>query len=94
MSDGIVSYKALEDDEGIDHIELTVVPRYKTSGMSGDEWRVSTEVKFFRKGVLLWGRSFSRLEWAIAFLGAEVDLHRNWLGYSLLGHIMNLYHES
>jgi len=66
-----VSYKALPDDEGIDRIELVVEPRFKTSGLSGNEWRVSAVVKFFRKGELLWEQSFGELQYAIAFLGAE-----------------------
>jgi len=66
-----ISYKALPDDEGIDRIELAIEPRYKTSGMSGDEWRVSTVVRFFRKGELLWETSFGKMEYAVAFLGAE-----------------------
>ena len=29
--------KRHEDDDWIDEIKITIVPRYKTSGMSGDE---------------------------------------------------------
>ena len=45
------SYKRLSDDEWFDEIQLigtaaavfalVTVPRYKTSGLSGDEWRTS-----------------------------------------------------
>lgn len=47
-----------EDDEYIDEIRIDLVPRFKTSGMSGDEWRVSARVRFLRKGHEVWSRSF------------------------------------
>lgn len=50
------------DDEGIDHIELDVVPRFKTSGLSGNEWRVSARARFYRKGELVGERSMTSLE--------------------------------
>ena len=53
------------DDQGIDRIELQVVPRFKTSGLSGDEWRVSARILFFRKGELAGEKSFSTLEYAV-----------------------------
>ncbi len=41
-----------------DEVKFIVVPRYKTSGLSGDEWRVSIEVEFYRNGKL------KHTEWA------------------------------
>lgn len=64
------TYKRHEDDDWIDEIKIIIVPRYKTSGMSGDEWRFSATVQLFRKGVLLFERSFSKLHYAIDFLSA------------------------
>lgn len=49
MSERTINYKALSDDEGVDRIEIVATPRYKTSGMSGDEWRVGAVVRFYRK---------------------------------------------
>lgn len=64
------SYKRHEDDDWIDEIRIITVPRYKISGMSGDEWRFSATVQLFRKGILLFERSFSKLRYAIDFLPA------------------------
>lgn len=64
------SYKRHDDDEWYDEIRISVVPRYKTSGLSGDEWRVSAKIEIFRKGVLLKERGFSKLHYAADFLPA------------------------
>ncbi len=40
------------DAQGFDEVRIVTVPRYKTSGLSGDEWRISAEVQFWRKGIL------------------------------------------
>jgi hypothetical protein len=58
-------FKLHPDDEGVDRIEVHVVPRFKTSGLSGDEWRVSACVRFYRKGELVGERSFTRMESAL-----------------------------
>lgn len=63
----------LADDEFVDEIRITTVPRFKTSGLSGDEWRVSTEVVVFRKGREIGRRSWSRLEWALQRLGPWIE---------------------
>lgn len=54
--------------EGVDEIRMKVVPRFKTSDLSGDEWRVSTLIEFFRKGVKVFERSFHSMENAAKFL--------------------------
>lgn len=64
------NYKRHDDDEWYDEIRISVKPRYKTSGMSGDEWRVSALVEVFRKGVLLKERGFSKMHYAADFLPA------------------------
>lgn len=43
-------HKRLPDWEAFDEITMRVVPRYKTSGLSGDEWRQHVEVEFRFKG--------------------------------------------
>lgn len=45
------NHKRLPDFETYDRIEIYVVPRYKTSGMSGDEWRQHVQVDLYFKGV-------------------------------------------
>jgi hypothetical protein len=40
----------LDDDKFIDAITIETVPRFKTSGMSGDEWRTSVLCIAYRKG--------------------------------------------
>lgn len=39
------------DAQAFDRIEIVTVPRYKESGLSGDEWRISANIIFYRKGV-------------------------------------------
>lgn len=43
-------HKRLSYFQAFDKITLEIVPRYKTSGLSGDEWRQHVEVTFFFKG--------------------------------------------
>jgi len=38
------------DGQAFDRIEIVTVPRYKESGLSGDEWRISAAIIFYRKG--------------------------------------------
>jgi len=46
-------YDIRPDAQAFDEIRITTVPRYKTSGLSGDEWRISAKIQFFRKGELV-----------------------------------------
>ena len=41
------------DAQAFDRVEIVTVPRYKTSGLSGDEWRISGSIRFYRKGRLV-----------------------------------------
>jgi hypothetical protein len=43
-------HRRLPNFEAFDKITMEVVPRYKTSYMSGDEWRTSISIRFFFKG--------------------------------------------
>lgn len=63
-----VVYKAHPDDEGIDRIECVVVPRYKQSELSGDEWRVHVAVRFYRKGTLVGEREAHTMQDATILL--------------------------
>ncbi len=53
------------DDETFDEVSIRVIPRFKTSGLSGDEWRVSAVIELKRKGAVLWHRTLTRLDYAI-----------------------------
>ncbi len=56
------------DFESFDHIELKVVPRYKTSGLSGDEWRTSVNVKFYFKGEMVHEQHFRDMRTALMLM--------------------------
>ena len=64
--------RALKPDaQAFDEIRITTVPRYKTSGLSGDEWRISAKIEFFRKGNMVHEFSCRNVETACGFLMAE-----------------------
>jgi len=63
------------DAQAFDEVRIRTVPRYKTSRLSGDEWRISAVVEFWRKGVLVHEcGGYRNVETAIGFLYA--DYHR------------------
>ena len=66
-----LSHKRLTDFEMVDEIRIRIVPRYKTSGMSGDEWRQHTRIEFMFKGEVIREAGLSRMEGAIMALGRE-----------------------
>lgn len=39
--------------QAFDEIRITTVPRYKSSGLSGDEWRISGRIQLMRKGKVI-----------------------------------------
>lgn len=57
------------DFEVFDRISLEIVERYKTSGLSGDEWRFSVHASFWFKGEKILERSFRNMETAVLMLG-------------------------
>lgn len=61
-------YDRHRDDEIIDEITFRVVPRYKESYLSGDEWRVSTVVELKRKGETLVTSTYNSMKDAAAHL--------------------------
>ena len=56
-----------DDDEFVDEVRIETVPRYKTSGLSGDEWRFSAYLTFYRKGTLVYRRRFRHMSNALAY---------------------------
>lgn len=54
----------LPDDRFIDRIEIETVPRFKTSGLSGDEWRTSVKMIAYRKGRVVLERTVGNIEYA------------------------------
>ena len=38
------------DAQAFDEVRIVTLPRYKTSELSGDEWRISAKVELLRKG--------------------------------------------
>lgn len=63
----------LSDDEFVDEIRITTVPRFKTSGLSGDEWRTSVQAVALRKGREVGAYSWNRLEWALPRLAKWIS---------------------
>ena len=61
-----------DDDEWFDGIQIEVIPRFKTSDLSGDEWRVSARLRLLRKGAVLYERCFGTVRAAVAFLPGEL----------------------
>jgi hypothetical protein len=56
------------DAQAFDEIHIVTVPRYKTSGMSGDEWRISARIELWRKGNKIVEASYRDIATAIQFL--------------------------
>jgi len=56
-------------DEAIfDTIIFQTVPRFKTSDLSGDEWRIRIKVGFFYKGHLVFEKGYTQYKYAVAEL--------------------------
>lgn len=56
------------DAQAFDEIRIFTVPRYKTSGLSGDEWRIHAEVQFFRKGKLIFSEGCRNVQTACGLM--------------------------
>jgi hypothetical protein len=78
-----LSYAVRPDANGFDEIRIRTVPRYKTSGLSGDEWRISMVTEFYRKGVIIAEtQSGSSMEAACGLLyGRLIKLQDDGEGY-------------
>jgi hypothetical protein len=63
-------YRALKPDaQAFDEVRIVTVPRYKESGLSGYEWRISARIEFWRKGRLVHEERWGRVEGACAAVG-------------------------
>lgn len=73
MSDEKRLYCALRPDaQGFDEVRIVTVPRYKESELSGDEWRISALIQFWRKGKVVCEVGSCRdIEAAVTMLGGE-----------------------
>lgn len=61
--------RALKPDaQGFDEIRIKTVPRYKTSVLSGDEWRISANIELFRNGKMVHEDHYTDVETAAKFL--------------------------
>ena len=58
----------LDGDEWFDEVRIVTVPRFKTSGLSGNEWRTSVIVQLLRKGVVLYEKRVRDVQAAAAWL--------------------------
>lgn len=56
------------DYQSFDEVRIVTVPRFKTSGLSGDEWRISANIQFIKKGIVVAERAFNKVETAIELL--------------------------
>ena len=63
-------HRRLPDFEIYDEINLKVIPRYKTSELSGDEWRQSIHIDFMFKGMLVKTEICRDMKTAIMLLGS------------------------
>ena len=60
------------DAQGFDEVKITTVPRYKSSGLSGNEWRISGLCQLLRKGRVIHEFYMSNVESCVKALPAEV----------------------
>lgn len=70
MSELKMWHKRHPDFEAFDSVTIDVVPRYKTSGLSGDEWRVAAVIRLWFKGEPVAERGYRDIESALKFLPA------------------------
>ncbi len=56
------------DAQAFDEIRIITVPRYKQSGLSGDEWRISANILLYRKGKMVHSESFHDVDTCVNFL--------------------------
>jgi len=75
--------RALKPDaQAFDEIRIVTVPRFKQSELSGDEWRISAEIQFYRKGKLIFTDGCSNIKNACYLVGSiHMKACDNALGY-------------
>ena len=68
--------------QGFDEVRIVTVPRYKSSGLSGDEWRISASIQLFRKGKMIHERGVGNVEMGCVFAAATYyEAQDNGLAY-------------
>ena len=63
-------HRRLPEFEVYDEIRMKVVPRYKTSELSGDEWRQSVHIEFVFKNTIVKTEGCRDMKTAIMLLGS------------------------
>lgn len=61
-------FKPHRSDEGFDEVEIKIVPRFKESETSGDEWRIEALIALKRKGAVIFLAGARNLESAVKYL--------------------------
>jgi len=56
------------DRQAFDEVRMTTMPRYKMSGLSGDEWRISAKVEFLYKGQVVYEFDTQNIDVAIQLI--------------------------
>lgn len=56
------------DSQFVDEIRIVTVPRWKESELSGDEWRISARIDFYRKGVVVGSKGARDVAMAARFV--------------------------
>jgi hypothetical protein len=55
------------DYQPIDEVRITTVPRYKQSGLSGSEWRISAKIEYLKKGRVIHEKTTQNVEAALRY---------------------------
>lgn len=73
------------DDRFFDAFDVRTVERWKSSGLSGSQWRFAVEVELKRKGRVMFRQSFGSFTYAAAAAAAaiqlspvELDMSKEW----------------
>lgn len=56
------------DSQFVDEVRIVTVPRWKESELSGDEWRISARIDFYRKGVVVGSKGARDVAMAARFV--------------------------
>ena len=56
------------DAQAFDEVRIVTIPRFKQSGLSGDEWRIHAEAQFYRKGKLIFSEGCRNVQTACGLL--------------------------
>jgi hypothetical protein len=67
LLDGRPSAALRPDAQAFDEMRIITVPRYKQSGLSGDEWRISAQLQLWRKGTCIVTQDFGDVQTACGF---------------------------